>query len=524
MAYEVFISHSHKDKAIADAICHYFENEGIKCWIAPRDITPGSTWAGEITRAIPQCSVFLLIFSSHANDSDQVLREVELAVKSKLVIVPVKIEDIDLSDDMEYFLSTVHWIDVVNKKSEKYILYLAETVKDFLKNKEKRARPPKGGKKKKRKPLVVVLPAVAVVILAILGILFKNDIFKNEDAGLVAAAETAQSAGEETPTTAPTSEPTTTPSPTATVEPTPTPTPTVDPDIALDTVVDIPDLGLKTIILKTLDDSGHAVEGNITVSDMLNLTEICLISPEAVAYDEMMVQEENPDAIVSDIVVESLEGLQYAKNLSRLVIVDNEVNDISALSQTYNLEYVNFEKNNISDISAFSQHGKITTLILCENDVEDITALQLLYRMETLDISTNPVTDLSPLSGMLSLGSLHINEMNDPDLDVIALLTKLQFLAASGSEFETKDLALLNDMEDLSWLILENNYIGSFQYWEPSDVLEGLWISGNSDFIDLSCLTEITSLKELGLTKTMEKLNPETIETLEKRNCEIVIR
>lgn len=524
MAYEVFISHSHKDKAVADAICHYFENEGIKCWIAPRDIAPGSSWAGEITRAIPKCSVFLLIFSSYANDSDQVLREVELAVKSKLIIVPVKIEDIELSDDMEYFLSTVHWIDVVNKKSEKYILYLAETVKDFLKNKEKRTMPPKGGKKKKRNPLIVVLPAVAIVILAILGILFKNDILKKNDADMVATAATAQSAGEETPTTAPTVESTPTPSVTPTVEPTPTPTPTVDPDIALDTVVDIPDLGLKTIILKILDDSGHAVEGNITVSDMLNLTEVCLISPEALADDEMLGQEGYSSAIISDITIESLEGLQYAKNLTWLVIVDNEVSDISALSQTYNLEYVNLAFNKISDISAFTQHRNITTLLLYDNDIEDITALQLLYKMETLDISTNPVTDLSPLSGMLSLVSLHINEMDDPDLDVIALLTKLQFLAASGSEFETKDMTLLNDMEDLSWLILENNSIDSFVYWEPSDVLEGLWISGNDEFIDLSCLAEIATLKELGLTKTMEKLNPETIEILEKRNCEIVIR
>ena len=44
MAHDVFISHSSKDKQTADAICHYLEQNGIRCWIAPRDILPGEDW------------------------------------------------------------------------------------------------------------------------------------------------------------------------------------------------------------------------------------------------------------------------------------------------------------------------------------------------------------------------------------------------------------------------------------------------------------------------------------------------
>ena len=36
----VFISHSSKDKAIADLIVHSLEQEAISVWIAPRDILP----------------------------------------------------------------------------------------------------------------------------------------------------------------------------------------------------------------------------------------------------------------------------------------------------------------------------------------------------------------------------------------------------------------------------------------------------------------------------------------------------
>ena len=41
MAHDVFISYSHKDKPIAYGICAKLETVGVRCWIAPRDITAG---------------------------------------------------------------------------------------------------------------------------------------------------------------------------------------------------------------------------------------------------------------------------------------------------------------------------------------------------------------------------------------------------------------------------------------------------------------------------------------------------
>ena len=42
MPSSVFVSHPSKDKATADAICQRLEEDGIKYWIAPRDIAYGS--------------------------------------------------------------------------------------------------------------------------------------------------------------------------------------------------------------------------------------------------------------------------------------------------------------------------------------------------------------------------------------------------------------------------------------------------------------------------------------------------
>ena len=43
----VFISHSSKDKEIAEKVCLFLEANSVPCWIAPRDVTPGpELWRG----------------------------------------------------------------------------------------------------------------------------------------------------------------------------------------------------------------------------------------------------------------------------------------------------------------------------------------------------------------------------------------------------------------------------------------------------------------------------------------------
>jgi hypothetical protein len=72
-ARDVFISYSREDKLTADAICATLESAAIRCWIAPRDLQPGRSFAGEITRAIQASKIMVLVFSAHSNQSEQVL-------------------------------------------------------------------------------------------------------------------------------------------------------------------------------------------------------------------------------------------------------------------------------------------------------------------------------------------------------------------------------------------------------------------------------------------------------------------
>src|SRR5205085_11771870 len=132
MVHDVFISHSAQDKAVADAVCAAFEEDGIRCWVAPRDVRPGRSFPGEITRAIQQSKVMVLIFSRHSNNSEQVLREVQLAVDSHLPIVRLRIEDVPLSDDLRYYLSTPHWLDALSHPVSKHIPAVASAIKELL--------------------------------------------------------------------------------------------------------------------------------------------------------------------------------------------------------------------------------------------------------------------------------------------------------------------------------------------------------------------------------------------------------
>jgi len=112
MAYDVFISHSSANKVIADAICHALEQNGIRCWIAPRDIQAGSLYGEQITKGIRECKVFLLVFSDEVNRSSAVQKELERAVLGyQKTVIPYRIEDVPMNDNIEFFLGDVHWID-----------------------------------------------------------------------------------------------------------------------------------------------------------------------------------------------------------------------------------------------------------------------------------------------------------------------------------------------------------------------------------------------------------------------------
>lgn len=132
MAHDVFISYSTQDKSIADAVCAKLEGKKIRCWIAPRDVPPGQPFASSLINAINNSKLMVLILSSGSNQSQHVLREVGEAVESGIPIIPLRIEDVEPTEEMRYYIKTLHWLDAMSPPIERHLAKLTETVQAML--------------------------------------------------------------------------------------------------------------------------------------------------------------------------------------------------------------------------------------------------------------------------------------------------------------------------------------------------------------------------------------------------------
>jgi hypothetical protein len=132
MAFDVFISYSHQDKTTADAVCSALEAAGIRCWIAPRDVAPGTNWAAALVDAINHCHAMVLVFSSGSNQSKQIHREVERAFEREVPVIPFRIENVSPEDSLAYYMGPVHWLDALTPPLESHLKRLVTSVSTLL--------------------------------------------------------------------------------------------------------------------------------------------------------------------------------------------------------------------------------------------------------------------------------------------------------------------------------------------------------------------------------------------------------
>jgi hypothetical protein len=132
MSHDVFISYSSQDRSIADAACAAMEARRIRCWIAPRDILPGTEYGGSIVRAIRECRAMVLIFSGHANESPHIRREVELALSKGKFLVIVNIENVHPSPALAFYIGHIQGIDAVTEPFDKVLPQIVQAVSELL--------------------------------------------------------------------------------------------------------------------------------------------------------------------------------------------------------------------------------------------------------------------------------------------------------------------------------------------------------------------------------------------------------
>ena len=475
------------------------------------DITPGANWAESIADAIPMCKIMLLIFSSSANMSPQVLREVELAVKHKLIIVPVKIEDVNPTKGMEYYLSTVHWIDVVNKKTKKYISELTHTVKGFLGCGASEPQMPIAGlsaitKSKRIPPVVWISAAALVVVLAVLGVIFRDNIFgqntKPDDLNQTQPTEEI-SAGEQ-------------------------PTASAEPKSELLQKVDIKDETLKECIIKTLELQGVTVGDDLTIEDMHKLEYLKVASQKEYEEGLLLMADANEELhslitnnfIVTEDNIESLDGIEYATNLKHLCIVGKSIRDIKPLESLTNIEILFLTNNKISDIESLKYLTNVRRIEINNNLIIDISPLENLTTLQQLYLSSNLIENIEPLKNLTNLEGLGISDNQITDISFISDLRYLDGINISSNKI--KDISVLSYMRKATWLVMQDNEITDISSLASLEELAFLGMEDN-DIDDLAPLGNLENLKYIGINFYTYDKNTEIIQSLQGKGMSVSV-
>jgi hypothetical protein len=168
MAHDVFISYAGDDKSgdekKAFMVCDYLESRGIKCWIYKRDEPHGAKFEEEISKAIDDCKVLVLIYTSNSNTSKYVELEVTLAWKKGKAIIPFWLENIPYNDILNFYLNSHNWLDATIPPMDLHMSKLYNDVDQFLKgNGDRKYRP--------RRHYSKIIIAIAILLIIAAGAL-----------------------------------------------------------------------------------------------------------------------------------------------------------------------------------------------------------------------------------------------------------------------------------------------------------------------------------------------------------------
>ncbi len=132
MSHQVFISHSSRDRESALALCDALEKVGVVCWMAPRDIPPGSDWQIEIIEAIASTKLLMVLFSENANASANVSKEVTAAAEDQIGVIPVRLDETHPSPALRYHLAGVHWLEAYPPPIDQHAERIATVIRGRL--------------------------------------------------------------------------------------------------------------------------------------------------------------------------------------------------------------------------------------------------------------------------------------------------------------------------------------------------------------------------------------------------------
>ena len=254
--------------------------------------------------------------------------------------------------------------------------------------------------------------------------------------------------------------------------------------------ISIPDLNLAAAVREKL---GLALGVPITQLDMLTLTALNTADRKNIT---------------------NLTGIEHAKNLNVLRLLENQISDITPLAKLQNLVEVDLRGNEISDITSITKLTQLRILHLGGNKISDISPLEELIRLEKLNLGFNQISDIIPLTGLTQLHTLLLSGNEISDIRPLEGMTNLsQLLLYSNKVSNLGPLAKLTNLQNLH---LVNNNISDITPLTRLTNLHTLRLSENQ-ISDVNPLVELTNLKELYLVGNPIK-NQKPLLTLLRKN------
>jgi Uncharacterized conserved protein len=171
MDHDVFISYSSQDMKAAQAICHVLEQKEIRCWMAPRNIPPGSDYGDVIDDAIKSCKVVVVIFSETAAESQWVKGELNIAFEEQKTIIPFRLDNTPLKGQNRVMLNKTHWIDAYPDYKIKFNDLVAAVALSVGKEVHLEEDPPLPPKPKDyKKPIIIGV--ISILIIAAISFIY----------------------------------------------------------------------------------------------------------------------------------------------------------------------------------------------------------------------------------------------------------------------------------------------------------------------------------------------------------------
>lgn len=111
--YPVFISFSDKDwDIVKKLILKVLNKEGIQCFAYKKENYAGSSYKSEITRAIKKAKVVIFASTKNSIASKEVEKEIDFSESRGKKIIPIRLDDTPYSDELDYDLRRIDYIDI----------------------------------------------------------------------------------------------------------------------------------------------------------------------------------------------------------------------------------------------------------------------------------------------------------------------------------------------------------------------------------------------------------------------------